>query len=308
LAISIYSAVNDFRLVEGMTSMRTSALKVLATAAFATIAASSAFAADMAPRYTKAPPPIVEVWNWTGFYIGGNVGYSWGRSDTDVVYYNTVTGAIVAPPPGSLTSGRFNMDGVIAGGQAGYNWQSGNWLFGIEGDLQWSDEKGSARFLCAATLIGGPCLPGLTFLPPGAGGTTLTLDQHLEWFGTLRGRVGVLATPRALFYATGGLAYGSIKSTGTLAGNNANGVAVASIGSNSEVRAGWTVGAGVEYMFARNWSGKLEYLYMDLGDFNNNFTLAPLATIGARTSSHFTDHILRAGINYQFNQPVVAKY
>ena len=92
---------------------------------------------------------------------------------------------------------------------------------------------------------------------------------------------------------------------------------MASIGSNSEVRAGWTIGAGVEYMFARNWSGNLEYLYMDLGDFNNymdlgdfnnNFTLAPLATIGARTSSHFTDHILRAGINYQFNQPVVAKY
>src|SRR3954454_22475630 len=99
--------------------MRASTVKTLAAAAFAATAAiSSAFAADMAPRYTKAPPPIVEVWNWTGFYIGGNVGYSWGRSDTDVVYYNTVTGVIVAPPPGSLTSGRFNMDGLIAGGQA----------------------------------------------------------------------------------------------------------------------------------------------------------------------------------------------
>src|SRR5262249_6120562 len=206
--------------------MKYSALKVLATAAFATIAASSAFAADMAPRYTKAPPPIVEVWNWTGFYIGGNVGYSWGRSDTDVTYFNTATGAIIVPPPGSITSGRFSMDGVIAGGQAGYNWQTNNWVWGLEADLQWSDENGRGNFLCAGTAIGGVCLPGLTFLPPGAAGTSLTLDQHLEWFGTFRGRAGILATPQALLYVTGGLAYGSIKSTGALAGFNANGVPV----------------------------------------------------------------------------------
>jgi outer membrane immunogenic protein len=288
--------------------MKTSALKVLATA-FATIAASSAFAADMAPRYTKAPPPIVEIWNWNGFYIGGNVGYSWGRSDIDVSYYNTVTGLPIAPPPGSITSGQFNMDGVIAGGQAGYNWQtSSNWVWGFEGDLQWSDEKGRGNFNCAGTLVGGVCLPGLTFLPPGAGGTALALDQHLEWFGTLRARGGFLVTPQALLYATGGLAYGSIKSTGALAGFNGNGVAVAFIGSNSEVRAGWTVGAGIEVMFSRNWSGKAEYLYMDLGRFNNNFTLAPLSPIAVNISSRFTDHIARVGINYHFNGPLVAKY
>lgn len=286
--------------------MKNLAVKVSVAAAFAAVAATSAIAADMP---VKARPPIVEVWSWTGFYIGGNVGYSWGRSDTDLTYYNTVTGAlIVPPPPGSITSGTFNMDGVIAGGQAGYNWQNNNWVWGIEGDLQWSDEKGSARFNCAATLIAGPCLPGLTFLPPGVTGTSLLLDQHLEWFGTLRLRGGILVNPKTLLYATGGLAYGSIKSTGFLNGNNANGAAVASIASNSEVRAGWTVGVGAEFMFNRNWSGKVEYLYMDLGNFGNNYTLAPLATIGVRTNSNFTDHILRAGINYHFNQPVVAKY
>ena len=93
-------------------------------------------------------------------------------------------------------------------------------------------------------------------------GTSLTVDQHLEWFGTVRGRVGVLATPRVLFYATGGLAYGSIKTTGAI-GVTRNGVAVALVGSNSDVRFGWTVGAGVEGKITSNWSAKLEYLYMD---------------------------------------------
>jgi outer membrane immunogenic protein len=289
--------------------MRASALKTIAAAAFAATAAlSSAYAADMAPRYTKAPPPVVVVWNWTGFYIGGNAGYSWGRSSTDVTYYNTATGAIIAPPPGSITSASFDMNGGIAGGQAGYNWQTSNWVWGIEGDIQWSGERGSAAYRCAPTAIGGACLPGLTFLPPGSTGTNLALDQSLEWFGTARLRGGILASPQLLLYGTGGLAYGSIKSTGLIAGNNANGLAVAATGSNSDVRFGWTVGVGAEYLFARDWSAKLEYLYMDLGRFNSTFTLAPLSPIAATVSSHFTDHILRAGVNYHFNGPVVAKY
>ena len=85
--------------------MRASTVKAIATAAFAAMAASSvASAADMAPRYTKAPPPIVEVWNWTGFYIGGNAGYSWGRANADVTYFNPVTGAAIVPPAGSITN------------------------------------------------------------------------------------------------------------------------------------------------------------------------------------------------------------
>jgi outer membrane immunogenic protein len=201
------------------------------------------------------------------------------------------------------------MNGAIAGGQIGYNWQANNWVFGLEADAQWSDEKGRGVFNCAATLTGGPCLPGLTFLPPGATGTTLTIDQHLEWFGTVRGRVGVLATPRVLFYATGGLAYGSIKTTGALAGFNGNGVAVASIGSSSDVRFGWTVGAGVEGKITNNWSAKLEYLYMDFDSFRaGTFTLAPLAAIGANVDTRFHDHVLRVGLNYAFGGPVIAKY
>src|SRR5436305_9061199 len=119
--------------------MRHSTFKALATATFAAmVAVPAASAADMAPRYTKAPPAMVEVWNWTGFYIGGNAGYSWGRSNTDVSFFNTATGAPIVLPPGSITSRSFDMNGGIAGGQAGYNWQTGNYVLGVEADIQWS--------------------------------------------------------------------------------------------------------------------------------------------------------------------------
>lgn len=290
--------------------MRHSTFKALATAAFAAmVVVPAASAADMAPRYTKAPPAMVEVWNWTGFYIGGNAGYSWGRSNTDVNFFDTTTGAPIVLPPGSITSSSFDMNGGIAGGQAGYNWQTGNYVLGVEADAQWSGERGSAAYRCAATAGGGVCLPTLTFLPPGATGTNLALSESLEWFGTVRGRAGFLVTPKVLLYGTGGLAYGSIKTSGTLSGFNANGVAIAFAGSSSDTRVGWTVGAGVEAMITQNWTAKLEYLYMDLGRFNSaTFTLAPAAPIGANVSSDFTDHILRAGINYKFGGPVVARY
>src|SRR4051812_9249070 len=136
-------------LVGGWLPMRTSTLKAIAVSAFAAMAViSAASAADLAARpYTKAPV-MVEVWNWTGFYIGGNAGYSWGRSNTDVSYFNSVTGAPIVPPAGSVTGAGFDMNGAIAGGQIGYNWQSSNWLFGLEADAQWSDERGSAAYRC----------------------------------------------------------------------------------------------------------------------------------------------------------------
>jgi len=280
-----------------------------------TLSAASTMAADLPARMpVKAPIMAAEVYNWNGFYIGVNGGYSWGRSRTDANFFNSVTGAAIVPPAGSVTSNSFNLDGGVAGGQAGYNWQTSNWVVGLETDLQWSGERGSATFSCAGVaVIAGPCLPGLTFLPAGIAGTSLTVDQKIEWFGTFRARAGLLVTPSVLAYVTGGLAYGSVKTDMTLGGFSTAGAPLFASSSASKVQAGWTAGGGLEAKFARNWSGKLEYLYMDLGTFNGTVALAPppatTPAIGANISSRVTDHIFRAGINYHFDAgPVVARY
>ena len=277
--------------------------------------AAPAFAADI-PVKARPAPVVVDTWNWNGFYLGLNGGYSWGRSRTTVDYFTLPGGVPIVPPAGSVTSGTFNLNGGIFGGQVGYNWASGGWLFGFEGDLQWSGEKGTGIFTCApagGAGIPGVCNPGLTFLPAGvAGGTTLTLEQHIQWFGTLRGRAGWLVTPSVLLYATGGLAFGSIKSSGTLAGLNNFAQPVAAVFSNTKTNAGWTVGGGIEGHLGGNWTGKLEYLYLDLGTVShqvNLITIPPVTGIGANISSRITDHVFRAGINYHFPPgPVVARY
>jgi len=264
-------------------------------------AVSSASAADLP---VKAPPPPLPapVLNWTGFYIGANGGYSWGRAGRTLNFFSPVTGATIFSPVGTGTTSDSNMNGGLFGGQIGYNWQSANWVFGLETDAQWTGQRGSASATCAATATALGCLPGITALPAGAIGTTATIDQKLEWFGTFRARAGVLVVPNVLLYATGGAAYGTIKSDVTIASLTPAGVAITGVGSSSDQRFGWTVGAGVESMFGANWSGKLEYLYMDLGTVNNTGVVTTGAGlgIGANLSTRVTDHIFRAGINYHF--------
>jgi outer membrane immunogenic protein len=275
--------------------------------------AAPAFAADI-PVKARPAPVAVAAWDWNGFYLGLNGGYSWGRSRTTVDYFNVPAGTPIVPPAGSITSGNFDLDGGIFGGQVGYNWAGNGWLWGFETDLQWSGEKGTGLFTCApGAFLGGVCVPGVTAgVPAGFPGTTLTLEQHIQWFGTLRARAGWLVTPSILLYATGGLAYGSIKSSGTLSSVNAFGAPIAAAFSNTKTNAGWTIGGGIEGHLGGNWTGKLEYLYLDLGTVTNQVTLLtipPAFGIGANVSSRITDHVIRAGINYHFPPgPVVARY
>ncbi|MGP0091064.1 MAG: outer membrane protein [Xanthobacteraceae bacterium] len=244
--------------------------KLLLGTAMSVALAASASAADM---YVKAP-----LYNWTGFYVGGNVGYSWGNSNTTVDFYDSVTGALLAS-----TNGSFGMDGVVGGGQAGYNWQTGKWVWGLEADLQASGHQGSATFACGAACP----LPG----------TTATIDEKLEWFGTARARLGYTVTPTVLVYATGGLAYGEISMNG-LGSPTPNTLSV------STLRAGWTVGGGIEAALGRGWTGKIEYLYMDLGSVYGNDAVAPppppVHPTGFSAGSGITDNILRVGANYRF--------
>ena len=285
---------------------------LIASAALASLlAVTSASAADL-PVYTKAPAVAV-VYDWTGYYIGTNLGYSWGRGSTDgnVTGTQNVTTARGATVLTSVTvlatlplTGRADVNGFIGGAQLGYNWQREKWLFGLEGDIQFSNERGSGD---VCTVAG---------CPPGS--TVFTRDYKLDWFGTARGRVGFLPAERILLYATGGLAYGNFSgSSWTLPQD---------IGTWSQVRAGWTVGAGAEAALGNNWSVKFEYLYMDLGHVGGSSANTTSITSAANTPSpgvttttttnlayvfntRFTDNIVRVGLNYRFGAgPVVARY
>jgi outer membrane immunogenic protein len=165
--------------------------------------------ASLNPAYAAPPAPLaVPAWSWTGFYVGVNVGGSWGRSETDANLSDPFfTGAVLFATPID-----FNMNGVIGGGQIGYNWQSGTWVLGIEADIQGSGQKGSAFFTCSTVI----CNPRAD--QPETSMASATLEQRLQWFGTLRARAGATVYPWLLVYVTGGLAYGAIKSDSTLTG------------------------------------------------------------------------------------------
>ena len=177
----------------------------------------SAQAADLpAPSY-KAPAYVgPAAATWSGFYVGVNVGYGFGTSNWDVP-------AVATDPKG-----------VLAGGTIGYNLQTGSWVWGLEGDFDWSNMKGTAG--CA----GPDC------------------ETRLSWLGTARGRIGYGGWSSMMPYITGGAAYGNVKAT--------------RFGDSSATRLGWTVGAGLEYALWSNWSVKLEYLYADLGSFDCGLT------------------------------------
>lgn len=283
--------------------MKISAWNVLATAAFVTIAASSALAADMP---VKARAPIVEVWTWDKWYVGLNGGYSWGRSDTSGTFYNNLTGVQLSPTQYTT----LNLDGGVFGGQVGKNWQNGQWVFGIEADGQWTGQKGSGLFTCVTPTAppGGLC--NLITAGPGAGvSPTTTFNQEIEWFATFRGRVGGLITPSALLYVTGGLAVAGINTNGVISGFAANQTPTSVAWGNDSTNWGWVIGAGLEARLGGNWTGKIEGLYMDYGSVSGSPVLTtsnPQLRFGY--TSDITDVVVRAGVNYHFGAPVVAKH
>ncbi|UPJ55114.1 outer membrane protein [Bradyrhizobium sp. 192] len=227
--------------------------KVLLASACLFALAAPASAADLAARpYTKAPiAPMASVYNWTGFYLGLVGGGAWED-----------------------TSGSPKMQGGFVGGTAGYNWQTGNVVFGLETDAAWADVSASAA--------------GVVFVP-GVGGIPASVSSKTDAMGTVRGRIG-WAVNNVLLYGTGGYAWIDNKITATLGG--------ASI-SDSKFHSGWTVGAGVEAYIAPQWSVKGEYLYRSLGGETY---------FGAINSGTLNLHTVQLGVNYHFGAPVVAKY
>jgi outer membrane immunogenic protein len=287
--------------------MAASIIKKLGLASVVWIAAASAgaaVAADLSPAYKAPVNAIAPAANWTGFYIGGNVGYGWDSGSTRVSAVSTdpaLAPALAAifgagSYPAALSP---SANGVIGGGQIGYNWQlPPQWLIGLEADIQGSGIKGSA---------------GQTLSPPGFDTTSTGVTKSIDWFGTVRGRVGFLVTPQWLLYGTGGLAYGQTKSSFTttdLTGGCVPNATLCANGASSSVRTGWTAGAGAEAMLVPNWSVKVEYLYVDLGRRSMNIPASTIPAIVFNTSTPFREQTVRVGLNYHFGWtgPVVAKY
>ena len=262
--------------------------RILGGMVVAAALSGSAFAADLPPRTYAKAPAVAPVTNWSGLYVGGNLGYGWGSGNTDFSFL---------PSPAEFGSNNTTLgarsSGVIGGAQLGYNWQIGSLVTGLEADIQGSGIKGSARAI--------PTLVGTAIPDPGS---VLSSEHKLSWFGTVRGRLGVTVTPELLLYGTGGLAYGRVDASANwfesfdAGGDVGQFQAPASI---SKTKVGWTAGAGAEWMFARNWSAKLEYLYLDLGSDSAIGNVTPVTGAQVGYTWHTRENIARVGVNYHFN-------
>jgi len=213
------------------------------------VAMGTALAADVPERRLPKPraPIYVPFFTWNGFYVGINGGYGFGRSS----WRDTIAG---------VSTGEFDVNGPLFGGTVGYNVQLGGFVFGAEGDFDWSNIKGSGTANCATIC-----------------------ETKNTWLATARGRVGY-AFDRFMPYFTGGAAFGEVKGS------------VAGVGSFAEMRTGWTLGGGVEYAFVDHVTAKLEYLYVDLGSATCNISCSG----GNPFDVSFTANVLRAGVNYKF--------
>jgi len=253
-----------------------------AAAAVAALSAPAA-AADMRMPM-EAPPMVAPIFSWTGFYIGVNGGGGFGAGHNAIVN-ETLAGApfVSGPWPGFGNFGKLDPAGGFGGGQIGYNYQVQNWVFGIETDLQGASIKDSA----GATL---PYLVGSTI--------TSNVSQKIDWFGTLRGRLGI-AFDRVLLYGTAGLAYGETKTGLTMTDS----LGFSAANANKSTRTGWVAGGGVEWAFAPNWSVKGEYQYIDLGRTRvsaQEFLAGAPTAFAVSTSVRSDFHTGRVGINYRF--------
>ena len=258
--------------------------------------------------------------DWSGYYFGGSIGYGLGHNDLNISGFTTNGVSI----PGTA-SGVAKPAGVISGIYYGYNWQgASNLVLGVETDIQGSgqgDNATTSGAVSSTLCFGDPSTPcNLT----GTGSSILT--TKIDWFGTFRGRVG-LAAGNLLFYGTGGLAYGQVKTslTAALSGTFADTGGICDGGgagcplsggasfSHSNTQVGWTLGAGIEGAIsaAPNWIWRAEYLYIDLGNVNSQTPYTSsvsvpaipltLAASGlAVNTTHVTNQVLRLGISYKF--------
>jgi outer membrane immunogenic protein len=280
----------------------------VATGVFAISA--SALAADMP---VKAPPPVVVVQSWTGFYVGAHGGYAWGRNSVGYSANDPASAGLFASvgplgTAGMNASNRFTTRGALGGLQVGYNRQIGpRWVVGVEADISLSSIRGSETRTGAA--VGFPI--------------SFTAEERVRSFGTVRGRFGVLPTENLLAFVTGGLAYGRVQRSAALNTNFAAGGFTAAaggfsllcdttnpqcfVGSTTGWQAGWTAGAGIEHKWTSNLSFKAELLHVSLRSSPVTATATKLQLAGFGAPSTYNANfgrtnfnVARAGVNWHF--------
>src|SRR5262245_18985079 len=237
------------------------------------LSAGAVQAADMPVKAAPmaAPPPF----SWTGFYIGAHAGGTWGTVESEIPF----TDGPRLFPAGAIPISSHTIDGFVAGGQVGYNWQVNPWLvFGIEGQFSWTDASGST-----------PCL------------LVIKCTADVNFIATFGGRVGYVID-RTMIYIKGGVAWADTDYTADILG-----AGVITLNA-SDTRTGAMIGAGIEHAFAPNWSAKIEYNYMDFGTENLAF-LATICRPGVQCRTDGTInadvtqrmHLVKFGLNYRFN-------
>lgn len=222
-------------------------------------------AADLGPYRQPSAPVVYDdapaAYSWRGFYVGLNGGYAWGSTDPVIVSGGAASGALAAIDP----------EGWLGGAQLGYNAQFGNFVLGAEADLQGGNIEGTT-----VGVIGAPAF-------------VAAAGSELNWLSTVRARAGFAAGPM-LLYATAGVAFADMDYA--LVG------ADGSVAAGGDTLTGYAIGGGIEWAFARNWSLKSEYMYVDLGDAKISGVDGGGAPITASFDNAF--HTIRAGINYKF--------
>jgi outer membrane immunogenic protein len=275
-------------------------LVAVSTVAFAQFASAADLPSKAAPM---APAPIAP--SWTGFYIGGNLGYGWTDNRSTTVSANDPATQVFLAAVNSNVPPNSKSNGILGGLQLGYNYQfAPSWLVGIETDFQASSLNDTAS--------GSFRLGGVPF--------STAAHQDINWFGTVRGRLGFLITPSWLVYGTGGFAYGRVEESYSTANVSPNvsitvlappgftcaAGAVCAAGSKTDTRGGWTAGGGFEYLLPnirilnQPTTVKLEYLYVNLGSQD---VVVPTTNPAASFTAHSGDvvfNVVRAGVNVKF--------
>ena len=245
------------------------------------VAAGHALAADL-PVRPAAPAyyPVATVYDWGGGYIGINGGYAFGQSEWTDDGPN---------PSGNSSTGNFNVNGGLVGGTIGVSGQFGAWVVGVEGDFDWQGLSGTSSSAFCTSVIASTA--------PGATAAGLSCKTQSNWFGTVRARFGY-AWDRVLLYGTAGGAGVNVQTS-------LNGLPAQ---TNPEF--GWTVGAGLEWAFAENWTAKVEYLFVDLTQnavcnhgYSCGYDQAATATLSALNANDvvkLNENIIRVGVNFKW--------